>query len=63
MTFHSPIPQTDGTKLDGGFIFTYLSDGESLFTIVVSTTAADLKTWKPVLNEIASSFELQSTRD
>ena len=57
-TFQSTIPQPDGTKLNGAFIFTCLSDGGFLYTIVASTTAAELKTWEPVLNEIASSLRL-----
>lgn len=58
-TFQSTIPQPDGTKLKGAFVFTCLSDGGSLYTIVASTTAADLKTWEPVLNNIAGSLLLE----
>ena len=57
-TFQSTIAQPDGTTLKGAFIFTCLSDGGFLYTIVAGTTAADLKTWKPALNEIASSLRL-----
>jgi hypothetical protein len=58
-TFQSTIPQPDGTKLKGAFIFTCLSDGGFLYTIVASTTAADLKAWEPVLNNIAGSLLLE----
>jgi len=58
-SFHSTIPQPDGTKLEGAFIFTCLSDGGFLYTIVASTTVADLKTWEPILNGIAGSLELK----
>jgi hypothetical protein len=59
-SFHSTIPQPDGTKLEGAFIFTCLSDGGFLYTVVASTTAADLKTWEPILNGIAESLEIKS---
>jgi hypothetical protein len=58
-TFRSTIPQPDGTKLKGAFIFTCLSDGGFLYTIVASTTAADLKNWEPVLNRIAGSLRIE----
>jgi len=58
-TFRSTLPQPDGTKLEGAFIFTCLSEGGFLYTIVASTTAAELKTWEPVLNGIAGSLVLE----
>ncbi len=58
-TFQSTIPQPDGTKLNGAFIFTCLSDDGFLYTIVASTTAADLTAWEPVLNRITGSLRLE----
>lgn len=58
-TFQSTLPQPDGTKLEGAFIFTCLSEDGFLYTIVASTTAADLRTWEPVLNGIAGSLVLE----
>jgi len=58
-TFRSKIPRPDGPGLDGGFIFTCLSDGEFLFTIVATTVASDFDSRKPLLNGIAGSLDLR----
>lgn len=59
-SFESVVKQPDGKRLRGGFVFTCLPVGDTLYTVVGNARADEMAAWQPILDRIASSLEIRN---
>ena len=58
-SFVSEVRQADGTRRKTGFVFTCLSRGRYLYTVVGTARAEEMNAWQPILDAVADSLDIQ----
>ncbi|MEZ5278215.1 MAG: hypothetical protein R3F07_17670 [Opitutaceae bacterium] len=58
-SFVSEVRQADGSRRKTGFVFTCLSRGNDLYTVVGTARAEDMDAWLPILDAVADSLDIR----